>query len=381
MKTRIKLFMLMATMCVLSSIYFDKNLSVEQQSKKIEIQSMHKTYSENDNKNVVRNKSYVSINNLKKASNISTINLQNKSNYDNEWMKRMEEKYRETNERIKSACAKYRYKKSYVPRPQYYLHHMLDLRHNLGYCPQYKVGTSTMSKHFLRLMPQNRRPKTDDYWNKAMIEYFKVPIDYDRFRHHKHISRDIKNWFLNFVRPRKLMLFSFVRHPFERLVSAYKEKFVMTSILDEKGQEERLKEFFFFKTNPKYREWYKKDHSFSSFVELVLKEYSQSRQLSWPWKINGHWTPMSMRCFYCDVRYDVIGRMETFSDDLKYIIMKNKLGDILSEDKKVRTTGGSPKDDALRYFSQLRKEQIRSLYEVYKMDFKLFGYNVDEYLK
>ena len=342
---------------------------------------MHKTYSENDNKKVVRNKSYVNINDFKKASNISTINLQIKSNDDNKWIKQMEEKYRKTNERIKSACAKYRYKKSYVPRPQYYLYHMLDLRHNLGYCPQHKVGSTTMSKHFLKLMPQNIRPETDGYWNKAMQEYFKVPIDYDRFRHHKHFSRDIKNRFLNFVRPKKMMLFSFVRHPFERLVSAYKEKFVMTSILDAKGQEERLKEFVFFKTNPKYREWYKNDHSFSSFVDLVLKEYSRSVQLKWTWKMDGHWTPMSMSCFYCDVKYDVIGRMETFSDDLRYIIMKNKLGNILSVDKKERTTGGSPKDDALRYFSQLRKEQIRSLYEVYKMDFKLFGYNADEYLK
>ena len=156
----------------------------------------------------------------------------------------MEEKYRKTNERIHNVCAKYRYNKSYFPRLQYYLPHMIDSRHNLGYCPQRKVGSSTMSKHFLRLMPQKIRPKTDSYWNKAMLEYFKVPIDYDQFRHHKHISRDIKNWFLNFVRQRKVMLFSFVRHPFERLVSAYKEKFVMTSILDEKGQEKKAKRIF-----------------------------------------------------------------------------------------------------------------------------------------
>ena len=368
-------------MCVLSSIYYNNNLNIKQKGKKIEMQPIHATHSANDNKKAVRNKSLARINNLKNSSNISKMNLQGKSNYDVKWMKQMEEKYRKTNERIHNVCAKYRYNKSYVPRLQYYLPHMIDSRHNLGYCPQRKVGTSTMSKHFLQLMPQKIRPKTDSYWNNAMLEYFKVPIDYDQFRHHKHISRDIKNWFLNFVRQRKVMLFSFIRHPFERLVSAYKEKFVMTSILDEKGQEKRLKEFFFFKTNPEYREWYTKDHSFSSFVELVLKEYSQSKNLKWTWNMNGHWTPMSMSCFYCDVKYDVIGRMETFSDDLKYIIMKNKLGDILLEDKKVRTTGGSPKDDALRYFSQLRKEQIRSLYEVYKMDFKLFGYNADEYLK
>ena len=101
---------------------------------------------------------------------------------------------------------------------------------------------------------------------------------------------------------------------------------------------------------------------FPSFVDLVLSEYAKSNNFKLR-TINVHWAPMNMKYQYCDVTYDVIGRMETFVDFLKYIMIKNKL------------------EHTLKYFSKLRKSQIRSLYKMYRMDFELFGYNAEEYLK
>ena len=34
---------------------------------------------------------------------------------------------------------------------------------------------------------------------------------------------------------------------------------------------------------------------------------------------NEHWEPQYMHCDYCDIRYDIIGRVETLEDDLEYI--------------------------------------------------------------
>ena len=352
MEKRIKLFVFLIVFCVFSTLYY--NISIQKEIR----QTTQSKHSQRSHKNF--------------ASDKISPNIDNNND---KWKKQMAEKYQMTNERIRRVCTKYRNEQPSISQNQWYLHHRIDLRHQLGYCPQYKVGTSTWSKHFLKLMPEKIRPKKDNYWNEAMLNYFKVPIDYNHYKTHWAA----RNWFLNFVRAKHLFLFSFVRHPFERLVSAYKEKVVETSVLDEKAQKDRLKEFAFFKANPKYREWYEKDHSFPSFIDLVLNEYAQSKHLKFN-TINGHWAPMSMKCYYCDVTYDVIGRMETFSDDLKYIIKINKLENILLDDKKTRTTGGSPKHDALKYFSKLRKEKVFSLYEMYKMDFELFGYNAIEYL-
>ena len=243
--------------------------------------------------------------------------------------------------------------------PNFYI----DMKHNLGYCEQHKVGSSTWTSHFLKLMPEKLRPKSIvGHWDETMEAYYKKPFAWARDQY--KTQWQLKNWFLSFVKNKKIMLFSFVRHPFERLVSAYKDKFLKH---ESKGH-----------NFVRYRSWYHKDHSFSSFANLVLMEYN--KYIRNEGRVNGHWLPMTLKCWYCDAHYDVVGRMETFSEDVKYIIVKNKLG-MLSVDTQVRSTGHSPKEDALKYFSTLTKHQIRSLYEMYKIDFEIFNYKVDDYIK
>ena len=45
------------------------------------------------------------------------------------------------------------------------------------------------------------------------------------------------------------------------------------------------------------------------------------------------------------------------------------------------SSGGSTKDLAKKYFSELDKTMVRKLYEFYKVDFEMFDYNPDEYFK
>ena len=69
--------------------------------------------------------------------------------------------------------------------------------------------------------------------------------------------------------------------------------------------------------------------NFSSFVNDVIEEYIESgcyENYARPcFGINEHWRPFNGRCLYCDIPYNVIGRMETFEEDVHYIISKNKL--------------------------------------------------------
>ena len=62
-----------------------------------------------------------------------------------------------------------------------------------------------------------------------------------------------------YIKSSKITAFSLVRHPFERLVSAYKNK-----VLHDNGKYIR---------GLGYENWYKTGHSFANFVDLVLKEY------------------------------------------------------------------------------------------------------------
>jgi hypothetical protein len=45
--------------------------------------------------------------------------------------------------------------------------------------------------------------------------------------------------------------------------------------------------------------------------------------------INEHWRPFYARCSYCDITYNVIGRVETFEEDFRYILLKQNLTNIL----------------------------------------------------
>lgn len=43
------------------------------------------------------------------------------------------------------------------------------------------------------------------------------------------------------------------------------------------------------------------------------------------------------------------------------------------------SSGGSTRDLALKYFSELDIMIVRRLYEFYKVDFEMFGYSPEEY--
>ena len=62
------------------------------------------------------------------------------------------------------------------------------------------------------------------------------------------------------------LTFSFVRHPFERLVSAYNDRILNINNYKNDNYLERVG----------LQKWYEHDHSFPAFVDLVLKEYREA---------------------------------------------------------------------------------------------------------
>ena len=99
------------------------------------------------------------------------------------------------------------------------------------------------------------------------------------------------------------MSFSVVRHPFERLVSAYQNKFV---------------DHF----DSKYANYLKSHYggnSFTLFVKMILDLSEKRCQQMNNCKMDNHWKPFISRCAYCDVSYSVIAKAETFEEDQMYI--------------------------------------------------------------
>ena len=75
---------------------------------------------------------------------------------------------------------------------------------------------------------------------------------------------------------------------------------------------------------------FKANPSFSTFVDYVISEYENYWNKTWPlFEESNHWISLERKCWHCDIAYDVIGKLETFSEDVAYIICKNKLESLL----------------------------------------------------
>ena len=308
----------------------------------------------------------------KKFSNLSETNFfrpnmsLNKS-YSEEiqdWMRLMESRYSKSIENIKTVCKKYR-KGNSTKLPLHSL--MVDHRHGLAFCRNAKVGSTTWMHHFNALIRDNNElrksngigvaDKKTGLRRKKVIKKLKPKEIFRYMDTHGWIDSSIYD---EFVRNHNLTTFTFVRHPFERIVSAYNGKVKSEKFPNEYNYE-----------------------SFPEFIEhRVLKELESKQQL----KVNIHWMPFIDRCYHCDIPYSVIGRIETFQEDVTYIIMKNNLQTILDLESapffhSLNASKNDTKKETIDYFFQLNITQIQRLYQAYTMDFELFGYNIDVYLR
>ena len=162
--------------------------------------------------------------------------------------------------------------------------------------------------------------------------------------------------------------FMFVREPFERLLSAYRDCF--------HGK---------FKTSS---EWWKKFHK---FVKKVLAEGSGRHNDTLPGVttfeqfatylviqrrkgalLQEHWREQYNLCHPCNVQFDFIGHYETLAEDALFVLRKTGL------ENKVSFPEWRPTDTSNllhEYYSTLSLLRIKQLQNIFQKDFELFGYS------
>ncbi|XP_070579861.1 carbohydrate sulfotransferase 11-like [Ptychodera flava] len=149
----------------------------------------------------------------------------------------------------------------------------------------------------------------------------------------------------------------FVRHPFERLLSAFLDKFI------EKPEKLYLDLYGETIRNTANRNGsIGGDLTFDKFVTFLLKKRIDDR----------HWMTYSDSCVPCGIQYDFIGKIDTLQSDIQYI--SDTLNMTLDFAKTAGHATGSTNRTSI-YFSLLSTEQILGLYKMYYRDFMLFGYS------
>ena len=202
-----------------------------------------------------------------------------------------------------------------------------------------------------------------------------------------------------------------VRHPFDRLVSAFRDKL-------ERSHDENAdlaeNDYYFNKFGrgifQRYRSQAIQRFGDEHFAEgnnfgAVLKPAEGHRTKHYPifWEFvqwlfkkgnayrDEHWAPQTIRCGVCTVRYDLMAKFEdlrdvvngneTNLDVVKAYVSPNwrekrsrGLSRFLPGDARFIQREMSTEEITQTYFSTLDDENIAALYHIYKKDFELLGY-------
>ena len=169
-----------------------------------------------------------------------------------------------------------------------------------------------------------------------------------------------------------------VRHPFERILSAYRDKLENSTAGHEHGT------FHFYeKYGRKIVNKYRKNHSNQqlkrepSFEEFVHYLIDTDLALY----ADDHWIPYYLYCTPCLIDYDFIVHFETLKEDVDLLL--TAIGEETGPEWKHSTYSNAKSSRTAliqSYYDQLSEQTIGKLYDKYRVDFELFGYSVDNFL-
>ena len=117
--------------------------------------------------------------------------------------------------------------------------------------------------------------------------------------------------------------FMFVRHPFERIVSAYLDKFVRENNFQTIYGTDIIKRYRPNATEESLKEG--RDVTFEEFVRHVVDSASLEDQT-----LNEHWQKFYLTCHPCSIQYDFIGKFETLHEDAEFVLKRFAIFDVVS---------------------------------------------------
>ncbi|VEN39213.1 unnamed protein product [Callosobruchus maculatus] len=238
---------------------------------------------------------------------------------------------------------------------------LVDTKHKLVWCNVFKAASTSWMYNFNILAGYSPR-----FLSKSKL----VPMALARQRYPRPSLEALRKAFNTSIS------FLIARHPFERLLSAYRDKlqFALPHTHHQKLGNEIVK---------KYREKLKKQQKnihqqrWPTFPEFVAYLLDSLRSGQAP---DMHWAPITQFCTPCMFDFKIIAHTETLQDEQRYLIKVAKLEHLIKPEW--RNAGkGATSQSLKKYYSQLTRSQILQLYHFYRFDFELFNYSVQDYLQ
>ncbi|XP_063073196.1 carbohydrate sulfotransferase 11 isoform X2 [Engraulis encrasicolus] len=259
-------------------------------------------------------------------------------------------------------------------------HLLVDETHRLIYCYVPKVACTNWKRVMMVLSGEGK------YTDPMQIPPSEahVPANLRTLSQYSigEINRRLKSY----------LKFLFVREPFERLVSAYRNKFTL-----------RYNTSFHRRYGTKIVRRYRQnatEEALRSGADVTFREFAEyltdpATQREGP--LNEHWQTVHSLCHPCLIHYDLVGKYETLEEDANTVLQLAGVGGggagagattdgdnsppggvrFPTYSKSTRTTDQM----AAMFFRNVTARQQQQLFQLYKMDFLMFNYSTPSYLK
>ncbi|XP_043927012.1 carbohydrate sulfotransferase 10 isoform X2 [Protopterus annectens] len=237
-------------------------------------------------------------------------------------------------------------------------------KYKILFCQTPKVGNTQWKKVLIVL-------------NGAFSSIKKIPESLVHDHEKNHLPR-LSSYRKPEVKKRLNSYFKFliVRDPFDRLISAFKDKFL---------QNPRFEPWYKHEIAPAIIQRYRKNHTevrglqFEDFVRYLGDPNHRWLDVQFGDHII-HWATYVELCAPCEIKYDVIGHHETLRNDAPYILKKAGVDHLISYPPIPPGITEYNRTKVKQYFLGLSKRDIRRLYTRFQGDFKLFGYSKPSFL-
>ncbi|XP_056136763.1 carbohydrate sulfotransferase 12-like [Lampris incognitus] len=253
-------------------------------------------------------------------------------------------------------------------------HLIVDDTHQIIYCYVPKVACTNWKRVMVVLSqslvsPSSGKPYTDpEAVPPDLVHNSSLHLTFAKFwRHYGSLSRHLMA-----LKLQHYTKFLFVRDPFVRLISAFRNKFGRPNedfyrqfgsvMLHRYGNlsgslPETAAQAFAAGIKP----------SFQQFITYLLDPETEKDAT-----FNEHWRQVYRLCHPCQVQYDFIGKLETLETDSEQLLR------ILGVDHLLHFPTGARNRTAASWerdwFAGIPIEMRRELYKLYEPDFELFGY-------
>ncbi|XP_028254507.1 carbohydrate sulfotransferase 10 [Parambassis ranga] len=242
-------------------------------------------------------------------------------------------------------------------------------KHKILFCQTPKVGNTQWKKVLIVL--NGAFPTVEEIPENLVHDHEKNGLPRLSSFTPQEVTHRLKSYFKFFI----------VRDPFERLISAFKDKFVK---------------------NPRFEPWYKHDIApaiirkyrkshrssdlttsglhFEDFVRYLGDVESHRRMDRQFGEHIIHWVTYAELCAPCEIHYSVVGHHETLEQDAPYILRAAGIEQLVSYPAIPPGITHYNRTKVEHYFSGISKRDIRRLHARYQGDFHLFGYPSPDFL-